>query len=133
MRDYIDLLAERVQEDPNIRQVVLDAKQFDGLKEDPGWQRLYERLRGQRDSFLVNVSRRMMTGQEVSRDEIVYHRGFYDGAMYAVAHPEVAFANLERAAKMAYFMKLNEFMGEEEEDTPYTRASDTFPEANQGA
>lgn len=60
-----------------------------------------------------------MSGTVVSQREIDYNRGYYDGAIYAVSHPAMAEAALEKAATAAWALGLAEIEAESLEDSPY--------------
>jgi hypothetical protein len=81
------------------------------------WRRLYDRVKASKERFLGDLAKRLMGGDTVTSEEIAYHRGFYQGAFYVLAHPEVAEKNLERAARMAYMLAQEEM--ESEEAPPY--------------
>lgn len=114
-----DFLRDRALSDPKVQRIVADVRLFEGLKENPGWRRLYEKVASDKERYLSGLSRRMMAGEKIPPEEIAYHRGFYQGAIWVLAHPEVAEKNLERAARMAYVLAAEEVLTQSEEETPY--------------
>lgn len=95
---------ERVSRDPKIQQVIADARLYDSLRENPAWRRLFEIVSSQRDRWMDKISRKLMGPQKdwPTPEEIAYHRGYYEGAFFVLVHPEVAEANLEKAARIAW-------------------------------
>jgi hypothetical protein len=106
-------IAERLLEtNPKVAKIVADARLFDSLRTDPGWQRLFERVRAKEGKWMQSVLNRLMGPKRnwPEPTEIAYYQGFYQGAVFVLAHPEHAEANLERAARLAWIMS--------EEDDP---------------
>lgn len=99
-------IAERIKRDPRIAQVVADAQAFDALRLDPGWQRLYNRVVARKARWMERVMLLFMGPKKhwPEPEEIAYYQGFYQGAVFVLAHPEHAEANLERAARLAWMM-----------------------------
>jgi hypothetical protein len=99
-------IAERIKSDPRVAQIVSDAQAFDALRIDPGWQRLYSRVVARKERWMTNVLVRFMGPKKnwPEPDEIAYYQGFYQGAVFVLAHPEHAEHNLERAARLAWAM-----------------------------
>lgn len=97
----VDLL---LKGNPKIHQVVADARMFDGLREQPGWQRLYSMVVAKQDKWMQDISKRLMGPKKrwPDSDEIAYHQGFFQGALFVLAHPEYAEKNLERSARLAW-------------------------------
>ena len=95
---------ERVALDPKMQQVIADARLFDGLRENPGWRRLFEMVSAKKVKWMDSITKRLMgpKSQWPEADEIAYHRGFYEGAFFVLVHPEVAEQNLEKAARVAW-------------------------------
>ena len=108
-------IAERVLKNPKNAQVVADARLFDSLRNDPGWQRLFEMVSAKKDKWMQDVLDRFMGQKKRWPDptEIAYHKGFYEGALFVLAHPEHAEANLERVARVAWSMSYEEDNPEE--------------------
>lgn len=52
---------------------------------------------------MQSILKRLMGPQKnwPSTEEIAYHKGFYEGAIFVLAHPEHAEQNLEKAARIA--------------------------------
>jgi hypothetical protein len=105
-----DAIIERLMKDParaeRINQIVADARLFDGLRENAGWQRLYERVLSKKSRCMQYVLDRFMGPSKnwPAVEEIAYYQGFYQGAVFVLAHPEHAEENLERAARIAYVL-----------------------------
>jgi hypothetical protein len=110
-------IAERLKNDPKIAQIVADARLFDSLRQEPGWRRLYEHVTAKKSRWMGQLSERMMGRKErwPTPEEIAYYQGFYQGAVFVLAHPEHAEANLERAASMAWAMTYEEDQTKEDE------------------
>ena len=117
--DLADFVAERAKENPRVRKVVGDVKLFDGLLEHPGWQRLAEIVRGERDRFLTSVTSALWRGEVVDQRKLDYTRGFYEGARWIIETPVEAEASLEAAASKAWSLAQIEAARESEEDSPY--------------
>lgn len=112
-------MLERARRDPKVRQIVEDVRLFDGLRDHPGWKRLYDKIRENRDAFMVTLTRRLMAGERVPFDEIAHSRGFYEGALWIIEQPETAERNLERAARVAWLRAQAENDQDEEGMSPY--------------
>jgi hypothetical protein len=95
---------ERAALDPKIQQVIADARLYDTLRENPAWRRLYEMVAAKKERWMRDITDRLMRKKSEwpEAEEIAYHRGFYEGAFFVLVHPEVAEANLEKAAKIAW-------------------------------
>jgi hypothetical protein len=111
--DTADVLARRAQEDPKVQKIVERAHRFSGLKENPAWAELYEEVKRKKKNYMEGFARRLMAGELVDQREIDYHRGFYQGAVWILAHPEEAEAALERAARNAWLIDPNTMEGAE--------------------
>lgn len=111
-------IADRlVKTNPKVAQIVADARLFDRLRSDPGWQRLYEHVQAKQGRWMQTVLKRLMGPKKhwPEPEEIAYYQGFYQGAIFVLAHPEHAEANLERAASVAWAMAYEEDQAEEVE------------------
>lgn len=113
-----DRIADRVLRNPKVAQIVADAHLFDSLRDNPGWRRLFEVVSAKREKWMKNVSARFMGPQSrwPKPDEIAYHKGFYEGAFFVLAHPEYAEENLERAARIAWAMMAEDTEPEEADE-----------------
>jgi hypothetical protein len=100
--ERVNRVLERAAQDPKIQQVIADARMYDSLRNDPGWRRLFEVVSSQKERWMQKLAKRLMYGPRPSDAEIAYYRGFYEGAFFVLVHPEVAEANLERAARIAW-------------------------------
>lgn len=100
---------------PKIAQVAADARLFDSLRTSPGWQRLYEHVQAKQGKWMQSILSRLMGPKKrwPEPEEIAYHQGFYQGAIFVLAHPEHAEANLERAARVAWAMTYEDDQPEE--------------------
>lgn len=112
-------IAERAKEQPRIRDIVKEARLYDSLRENEAWKRLAQRVRDDRSRYLQGLAGRLMSGSEVSPEEIAYMRGFYYGARWIIEHPEEAEKSLERAARAAWRMVLLEKAAQDESSSPY--------------
>jgi hypothetical protein len=117
--ELADLVARRASAQPRVREIVREARLYDSLRENEAWQRLAQRVREARDRYLTDVARRLMSGREVSKEEIAYMRGFYYGARWIIEHPEEAEKSLERAARAAWRMAALEQAAQDDESSPY--------------
>jgi len=104
------LILERVQDDPKVQRVVADAHLYGELRSNPAWRRLYEETLAKRDRWMASIAKRFMGPQKSwpKPEEIAYNQGFYQGALWVLAHPEHAERNLERAAQAAWLISLEE-------------------------
>lgn len=117
--DAAEFVLDRARRDPKVAKIVEDVRIFDGLREHAGWRRLYEKVGVDQDRFLAHIARRLMSGQEVAQREIDFHRGFYQGALWVLGHPEEAEKSLERAAQKAWAAAKLEASIRDEGDSPY--------------
>lgn len=99
-------IAELLERDPKIQAIVADARLFDSLRSNAGWQRLYERTLSRKARWMEAINKRFMGPKKnwPEPEEIAYYQGFYQGAIFVLAHPEHAEENLERAARLAWMM-----------------------------
>lgn len=120
--ELAEFVAVRAKQNPGVQKIVNDAVMFDGLRDHAGWRRLYERVKADKERFMTTLARRLMGGERVTRDledEILFHRAFYWGAEWILAHPEEAFKNLEASAQRAWRDLLLEQLSTQEGDKPY--------------
>jgi hypothetical protein len=99
-----EFIKERAMQDPKVQSIVVDAQLFHDLTEMPGWERLRDRVKRQRENFIRHLGERLFSGKlytELQR-EIDYERGFFDGIEYFSGTPEKAMDNLEQTARTAY-------------------------------
>ena len=100
-------IVERLAKNPKVQQIVADARMFDDIRQHPGWQRLFEMVRIDQERVERKLAKRVLSGPAKNwptPEEVAYYRGFYDGAIFVLSHPEHAEKNLERAAKVAWAM-----------------------------
>lgn len=103
-----EFLAERVKQDPRVRAIAEDSRDFDVLREQEGWRKLQRMVVKRRDTWMTQFARRLMSGEKIEPEQLSYQRGFYAGAEFVVMQPEAAFAALERAARLAWAMSLEQ-------------------------
>lgn len=110
-----------MKRDPKIQAIVADAHLFDSLRENAAWKRLYEKVMAQKDRYMNGLAQRLMGPKDrhPSPEEIAYHKGYYQGAVAVLSAPELAEANLERAARIAWLLVNQELDKIEEEESPY--------------
>ena len=103
-----DRILAELSDDPRVAQVVADAHLFDELRSNPGWQRLFDRVAARKAKWMSSLCTRLMGPQKLwpKPEEIAYYQGFFQGAVWVLAHPEHAERNLERAAERAWMMRL---------------------------
>lgn len=107
--EVADLIADRMRRDPKIATVVSDAQMFDQLQQDPGWRRLFEKVRADKDKIERSLAKRMFSRKDrPSDEEIAYYQGFYQGAIFVLSHPDKAMENLERVARIAWTLVQSE-------------------------
>ncbi len=108
--EIIKRLAADPVRGPKVQQIIADARLFDSLRQEPGWQRLWGMVQAKRERWMVNVTKRFMGAKKnwPAPEEIAYYQGFYFGAVFVLAHPEHAEESLERAARIAWAMTLED-------------------------
>lgn len=111
-------MVEQAKNDPEVQRTLADVRRLDHLREDPGWQILFLRIKEQKDAYMLRIARYLMNGGKVDQDQITFMRGYYAGARDTVEQPETAVESLERAARAAYQRALRDLISEDEE--PYT-------------
>jgi hypothetical protein len=111
-----DYVAEKAKKDPAVRALIKDVQMYDGLQEHIGWRHLRNKIKEQEDGLWAPILRRLKRGEVIDQREIDHHRGFIEGAVFAVTHPEVADTNLEKAARLAYMLGTREIEEEGSED-----------------
>ena len=99
-------IVERLAKNPKVQQIVADARMFDELRTHPAWQRLFEMVRNDEERVNKKLFKRFLkpSAEWPTPEEIAYYRGFYQGAIFVLSHPEHAERNLEQAAKTAWTM-----------------------------
>lgn len=109
-------IVEILAKNPRVNQIVADARLFDELRTHPAWKRLYEMVRNDKEKVLGKIAKRVLGPEKnwPSPAEVAYYRGFYQGAIFVLSHPEHAERNLESAAKAAWTMFGDEFDQEED-------------------
>lgn len=114
-----DWIVAKALKDPKVQQIVANAHLFDDMKKSPAWQKLYELTKKKKQTFLERISQRLWDDQLLipSREEIQYHKGFYQGCIWVLAHPEHAAINLERAARTAWLLSHDDIDQAEQEET----------------
>lgn len=117
--DMIEVLFQKGQEDPKLRQKVAESLDLHGLQEHPGWAVLKEHQERTRGSYMKNITAQLIAGKTLDQREIDYLRGAFDVAEKILQYPEVALANLERVAARLYRTHLDEEVERLSEDSPY--------------
>lgn len=104
--DRANEIVAHLAKDPRVQQIVADARLFDELRTHPAWQRLYEVVRRDQEKVYEKISRRILGPKSKwpTPEEIAYYKGFYQGAIFVLSHPEHAENNLAKAAKTAWAM-----------------------------
>lgn len=99
-------IVERMLREPRVQKIVADARLFDSLRENPAWQRLFQMVQSRKRKWMEDIASRLITpgAKPPTPEEIAYYQGFYQGAVFVLAHPEHAEKNLERAARVAWAM-----------------------------
>lgn len=107
----------RGKKDGKLQELAERAAVFDDLKNHPAWRRLYELAVAEKESFFRGVTARMWNKPPVlpTESEVAYHQGFYQGALWLLAHPEMAEKSLYAAARAAYL--LSQARGDELEES----------------
>ena|SRR5215471_6076733 len=103
-----DQILAELAKDPHAMRTAADARLFGELREQPGWQRLYSMVQAKKQGWLGFLAREFMRAPEYwpKPMEIQFYRGYYTGAWWIVAHPEVAERNLERLARREWALGL---------------------------
>lgn len=92
---------------------------FGSLREHIGWQRLRKRVEAQKEAWIRKLGGRFARGEEVPQRQIDYDRGWYDGAMYVLRHPEMSEEALESALLTAWALRSGEEGVYELPDSPH--------------
>jgi hypothetical protein len=111
-----DYVAAKAKKDPKVRALVRDVQMYDGLQELPGWRHLCIKIKEQEEKLWAPIVSRLKRGEVIDQREIDHHRGFIEGAVFAVTHPEVADQNLELAARMAWVVGMRDIEADEGEE-----------------
>ncbi len=113
--EIADWIAERAKRDPGIAKVIENAHLFDELRQNPAWQKLYQLAKQREEKIRTAIANRIWRGATVSPEEIAYQRGFYQGCIWVLSHPENAEKSLEKAARMAWLLSQDEIEQAKEE------------------
>ncbi len=113
--EIADWIAERAKRDPGVQKVIENARLFDELRRSPAWQKLYGLARQREEKIRTAIANRIWRGETVSPEEVSYQRGFYQGCIWVLAHPEHAEQSLEKAARMAWLLSRDEIDKAQEE------------------
>ena len=110
-------LVAKAKRDPKVAEIIERAHLFDDLRTHPAWVRLLEYAEREKDRFLASLVRRLWETphKPPSPGEIEYHKGFYQGSLWVLKHPEMAEASLAQAARAAWLMAQDELQEAEEE------------------
>lgn len=107
-QEIADFLAKRALEDPKVQQIVANAHLFDELKRSPAWAKLYELAKKQNLKVKAVLAERLWKGEKLTPEEVAYQKGFYQGCIWVLAHPEHAERSLETAARAAYLLSYDD-------------------------
>lgn len=109
---------KRAKRDPKLQELIERANLFDDIKAHPGWRKLHDMARGQKDRFFDGVVARMWAKppELPAIEEVAYYQGFYQGAMWVLAHPEMAEHSLYQAARAAYLLSQGRDPEEDDEE-----------------
>ena len=75
---------------------------LESLKETEGWLYLTGRFGGYDELAMQVIAKRLMRGEDVDRDEVVFSRGYAAALIDVFETPERLNEELERAAEKAY-------------------------------
>jgi hypothetical protein len=101
-----------------VRALVEESRDFDMLRQQEGWRKLAARIEDKRESWMTAFARRLMAGEKIDPEQLAYMRGYFSGAEFVVKHPDVAYASLERSARLAWAMALEQ-IEQKGYDSPY--------------
>lgn len=110
-------LVAKSKKDPRIASIIHSVQIFEDLKGHPAWRKLMELAEKEKGRFFDRISKRMWAYPDdplPTTEEIVYHKGFYQGCIWVLKHPEMAEASLESAARAAWLMSQGEMQEAEE-------------------
>jgi hypothetical protein len=96
-----DFASDLVGGNESVRKAVQYEKKVGHLRDDMGWRYLLERIKAQKEAFMLGIARGLMSGKKPDEVTLAYMRGFYDGAIDTALQPEKAAQNLERQARKA--------------------------------
>lgn len=88
-----------------------EVEAFGSLREHVGWQRLLKRTIAQKEEWFEKLARKIASGQpldEKFQRQVDYDRGWYDGAIYVLRHPELSEEALESALAVAWALRSGE-------------------------
>lgn len=110
-------LERKAKENPKIGKVMDNARLFGELKSQPAWVKLFDIVKSSKQSFVSKLAERVWQDPKKipSSEEIAYYKGFYQGAVWIVSHPEHAEKALENVARMAWLMSQGEAINEEDD------------------
>lgn len=115
--EIADFIAERARRNPQVQHAIHEVQMFDGLTDQPGWKRLYDKITNDKDTFLSSLAKRLIRGGKTTDEEIAFMRGFYSGATWVVSYPLEAEKSLETAARIAWLLAQEEVQNLSEEDS----------------
>lgn len=112
-------LQGKLETDPKFRVIAEDARVFGELMEQRGWQRLIQRLEGEKEEYLLDIAKRLLDGRQVDQREIDFMAGFFKGALYVLKHPEKAEESFTKAAHLAWVLDEADQEVEDVPSSPY--------------
>lgn len=99
-----EFILKRMEDDPKVKEIAESARKYAELMAQPGWQKLIEMIKREKEEWLLDLAKRQFDGEEVSEREIRFYSGFWRGADYVLRHPEVAEDSFVKAARLAWAM-----------------------------
>ena len=112
-----DWIIAKSKKDPRLAAIIQNVQLFEDLKAHPAWRKLFELAVKDKERWFDRVARRMWGYPEMklpTPEEIAYHKGFYQGCVWVLSHPEMAEASLESAARAAWLMSEGQMQEAEE-------------------
>ena len=109
-------LGERAKKNARLSAIVENASLFDDLRTHPGWKKLFELVEREEKKFLDDITRRLWEhpANPPTVEEIEFHKGFQQGALWVLKHPEWALSSLRKAARAAWLLEQNQAIDAEE-------------------
>ena len=66
------------------------------LGNDPAWGTLRDRAKDRMDKEFVRLAKQLMVGDEVTRENVEYRRGFFAGMKFLLDNPTLEAKRLDR-------------------------------------
>lgn len=100
-------LLKKAKTDERIQTIIYNVQVFEDLKTHPAWRKLRELADKEKAKWMNRFTKRLWAypeGDLPTPEEIVFHKGFFQGCVWVLAHPEMAEASLESAARAAWLI-----------------------------